>query len=393
MAIVFHEGLPGAGKSYEACVYHILPSLKNARPVLTNIEGINHEKFSELTKIPIAWVKKYLKCVYDQDVDKQKQLILEETEKDSLIVIDEIQNLFPSDRQKLSAEWMRYISEHRHEGLDIVLMGQDRRDCHAMWRRRIQRVITFNKLDGLGMENSYAWQCFNATRPEKFQRASGGRRTYKDKYFGLYESVTQGTENTDVYSDDRSNLLKTNAVKFWIPLFLIVVAWAFYSLTTFFTSDAQADEEGVTASSEQPRDIPLQTVVFDLDNQPIAELKIDSSIGQTSIETGGYQYPQQQESEQEKHAIDIFDEYASEYRLRMSAFVEFNGGLFAYIDVLDDTLHLQDRFTLDQLESLGWSIEHQPYGLIISKEDIEHIVRQWPRDDFGRVNQQTRSAL
>ena len=60
--IVFHEGLPGSGKSYEACVMHIIPALKAGRDVLTNINGINHKKFAELTGIPLPIVQKQLIC-------------------------------------------------------------------------------------------------------------------------------------------------------------------------------------------------------------------------------------------------------------------------------------------------------------------------------------------
>jgi zona occludens toxin len=54
--IIFHQGLPRSGKSYEA-VITILAELKKGRQVFTNIDGINFEKFSQLSGIPLNKLK------------------------------------------------------------------------------------------------------------------------------------------------------------------------------------------------------------------------------------------------------------------------------------------------------------------------------------------------
>jgi len=233
--IVFHEGLPGAGKSYEACVNHILPALKAGRVVVTNIEGINLDKFALLTGIPGKMLIDYLIPIYDYDVEIQKQNILAKTPKDSLLVIDEIQNLFPQDRVKLSPEWNKFISEHRHQGIDIILMGQDRRDCHAMWRRRIQRVILFLKLDAVGLSKRYRWELFEATSPEKYKKIQSGTKKYEKQYFGLYESYVQGAEHKKSYTDKRGNIFSTKAFMLYLPLFIGVLIYAGFYIKNFFT--------------------------------------------------------------------------------------------------------------------------------------------------------------
>lgn len=55
--LIFHEGLPGSGKSFEACVKHIVPALQKGRKVFAYIEGLNHEKFSEVFELPQGRVK------------------------------------------------------------------------------------------------------------------------------------------------------------------------------------------------------------------------------------------------------------------------------------------------------------------------------------------------
>lgn len=51
--LIFHEGLPGSGKSYEALVSHIIPRLKDGRTVDAYIEGLNFEKIAELAEITL----------------------------------------------------------------------------------------------------------------------------------------------------------------------------------------------------------------------------------------------------------------------------------------------------------------------------------------------------
>jgi zona occludens toxin len=66
--IIFHEGLPGSGKSYEAAINQIIPALKNGRPVYAYIEGLNHQKFSEVTGLPLERVTSLLHQVTKEEV-------------------------------------------------------------------------------------------------------------------------------------------------------------------------------------------------------------------------------------------------------------------------------------------------------------------------------------
>ncbi|MDF1693286.1 MAG: zonular occludens toxin domain-containing protein [Zhongshania sp.] len=364
--IVFHEGLPGSGKSYEACAMHILPALDRARRVVTNIEGINHAKFSELLHIPELDLKDKLICVFDHDIEQQKKLFLEYSGKDALIIIDEIQNLFPTGRQQLSTEWNRYISEHRHDGLDIVLMGQDRRDCHPMWRRRIQRVITFNKLSAVGLDKRYRWECYEATSPEKFKKVTGGNRSYDKKYFGLYQSHTEGTDNKDVYKDKRANVLNNKSIRFAVPAVIVVLYFAVSFLYDFFTPNSSVVAEIPKTSPKlvQPQREKIETV--SVPSEPA-----------------------------EPPPIDIFDKFAKSNRLRLSALVvsQDKSKFFAQIDVLDNSYHRQEVFNVQGLRDMGWQVTYRDSGLYITKQGVTHIARSWPIDKFGKVDNDTMAQL
>lgn len=377
--IVFHEGLPGSGKSYEACVLHILQALESGRRVITNIEGINHAKFSELTHIPLLELREQLVCIFeDGDLEKQKTAILEHSGKDTLVVIDEIQNLFPSERQKLSPEWNKYISEHRHDGLDIILMGQDRKDCHTMWRRRIQRIITFNKLSAVGKDNSYRWECLEATRPEKYKKVTSGVRQYKALYFGLYSSHTNGTENKSVYSDDRANIRNNKLLRWGVPLMLVMLFFAVSHLMDFFSTPAQAEN---TAKPKTYNATKLKSQANALREQQLNPQPAATSQPVQPVEPA---------------PIDIFDGYAKKYRLRLAALIttpKDDSRLYARIDVLDKSFHIQEAFTVSGLRDMGWDINYRESGLYITKEGVTHIARAWPIDKPGRVDNYTATSL
>ena len=144
----FMEGLPRAGKSYETCAYYIVPALLKGRTVVAYIEGLNHDKFAEVTGLPITIIKKLLIPITVEQVPE----IYKYAVKDSLVIIDEMQDHWPSTRQPLGPEITTFITQHGHDGLDIIGMGQDLTDIHKLWRNRCARKIIFQKLDGVGRD-------------------------------------------------------------------------------------------------------------------------------------------------------------------------------------------------------------------------------------------------
>lgn len=384
--IVFHEGLPGSGKSYEACVMHILPELIKGRAVLTNINGINHKMFSDLTGIPLPILEKYLVCISHADIDDEEQRleavkasILEKTQKDSLLVIDEIQDLHPTQRQKLPAVWSKFIASHRHEGLDIVLMGQDRRDVHPMWRRRIQRVITFNKLQAVGAANSYRWECFEAKRPEVFHSISSGVRKYEAKYFGLYKSHTDGTSNKSPYSDSRANIFKNKALHYAFGACVVLMVWAVPTLKQFFNPVAEAQAQEVQDVQPQKPQIVQATPKPIQQQQPSKNPVV----------------PAAKDSEVELPPIDVFDEFARKNRLRLTGYiVRPNGDFIARIDIINSSGHRLDEYDQVALRDLGWTLSLRKSGLHIVKNGKEYLARPWPLETVrGRVNKTTIDSL
>ncbi len=360
--IVFHEGLPGSGKSYEACVMHILPALMAGRDVITNINGINHAKFSELTGIPENVLKKMLVCISHTDCDDEEKRLklikhdfLTLTKKDSMVVIDEIQDMFPTQRQPVTPEWSKWIASHRHEGLDIVLMGQDKRDVHPIWRRRIQRLLTFNKLQAVGADSSYRWVCLEATGPEKFKQVSSGVRRYDKKYFGLYLSHTQGTENKSVYKDDRANILKNKNLQVAVIAMFGLGYWGITETMAFFQPPEKVE---VHAPVQEPvKPTPPNPA---LQHRPTAPQK-----------------PAEPAPEPERPSLDIFDKEARKGRLRLAAYVQSADKLFLRIEILDGYNRLTATYDYASLVDLGWKVENRDSGVHLYKQDQVYVARPW----------------
>ncbi|WP_052713083.1 zonular occludens toxin family protein [Pseudoalteromonas rubra] len=236
--IIFHEGLPGSGKSYEATVAHILPALKSGRRVYARLNGFNFAMCAQLIDKSEQEVRDLYIEISEDDVQKIPEIVT----NDSLVIIDEMQNFFRSGRQKLTDEMTQFIAEHRHRGIDIIGMGQALADVHTTWRRRIERKITFLKLSMVGLDNKYKWEMYQGSiNGEKgdivFHKIKSGSGKYDEKYFGLYASHQAETDNTDVYSDDRVNIFKSPAFRIYLPVFVCVVIAAIWYLVSLFSGD------------------------------------------------------------------------------------------------------------------------------------------------------------
>ncbi|TMP78583.1 MULTISPECIES: zonular occludens toxin domain-containing protein [unclassified Pseudoalteromonas] len=347
--IIFHEGLPGSGKSYEALVKHIIPSLQKGRKVYARLNGFNHEKVSELTGKTVD----ELKDLYTEITEEQVHTVYDLVENDSLLVLDELQNFFPSGRQKLSDEMTQFIAEHRHRGMDIICMGQALADCHTTWKRRIERKITFLKLSMLGMDKKYKWEMYQgsingAKGDVVFKKVKSGTDTYDSKYFGSYLSHQQTTGNTDVYSDDRVNIFKTKQFMFYIPIFIGVIAFALYYLVGFFNGDSQV--------VKQPVKEPI--------NGPVAKVESREQI-QTPIK----QKPKSAKSE------NTPVRYSSDPYENIRQTIQNNSALITYeeiykgrvVDLLlvieNSNKQILDKFTRDELLMLGYRLKKSTLGI------------------------------
>ncbi|MBE0471329.1 MAG: Zonular occludens toxin [Methyloprofundus sp.] len=390
--IIFHEGLPGSGKSYEAVVSRIIPELKKGRQVFAYIEGLNYEKFAEITEIHIEKLKGVTiqpdnlsksalqgKISYQgllhQVTKEQVPEIYNHVADNSLVIIDELQDFFPVGTKKLSEGITEFVTQHRHRGIDVIVMGQDHRDCHNLWKRRIDQLMHFVKRDALGRPNDYTWITYKANHG-KFIKLRAGKGSYDPKYFGLYASHVVGTENKDTYSDDRTNIFKSSVFKVWLPFFALVLVAALYFLYTVFNGDRQM------VKTDKPKELISHPASNDLKNSeppPLINKEQEKIIIQNV----------QQKYSEENYILNL----ANQYKPRLAALIENKKRLLAYVEFLDDSFHVHEKLNLKQLAALGWSAVRVPYGIKLYKGENSIVVTEWPIDSIGKVSRYISNSL
>lgn len=344
--IIFHEGLPGSGKSYEALVKHIIPSLEKGRKVYARLNGFNYEKVSELTGKTVQ----ELESLYTEITEEQVHTVYDIVENDSLLVLDELQNFFPSGRQKLSDEMTRFIAEHRHRGMDIVCMGQALADVHTTWKRRTERKISFLKLSMVGMDSKYKWEMYqgsiNGVKGDVvFKKIKSGVEKYDSKYFGSYLSHQLTTDNTEVYSDDRVNLFKSKQFYFYLPVFICFLIFAIYYLTSFFNGET-------SISNTKPKE-PI--------NGPV------SKVEKQQTSTTGELNQQLKEKPKPKPSTDPYQKLRDTIQNNnsMITYEEIYRGRIADLLVVVESSgkKVLDTFSRDELLMLGYRLKKTRLGI------------------------------
>ena len=360
--IIFHEGLPRSGKSYEACINQILPALQKGRKVYTNIDGINRVKFAEVSGLPLETIIELLHPITEDQIKDVQNHVPD----DCLVLLDELQDYFPAGKATLDEGITKFVTQHGHRGIDIVAMGQDHRDCHMLWKRRIDQLIVFVKRDAIGQPDSYTWTTFKQQRG-KFVKLRSGKGNYDLKYFGLYKSHLDGVKSIDAHQDDRINILKSKAFTFWIPAFIVVLFMAIYYLWSFFHSTpVKVPKTEVTIS--EPKLVEQTTKpVETIQQQPVIE-------------------PPSRIASQENEYIE---KYLSEYRPRLVALVECRETkcinkkkqevtIVASVEFVDSSNHVYEKLSIKQIEAFGYTVERTPYGLLLKRGDKRYPVTAFP---------------
>lgn len=241
--ILFHEGLPGSGKSYEALARVIAKALKDGRPVDAYIEGLDLARIAEAAELPLDQVEQLLIPMQRADVPTWYKV----ARRNALVVLDEAQNFWPTGRQRLDDAITQAVTEHRHLGQDILLMGQSHKDVHVLWRRRIDKLFVFTKADAIGLDQRYTVATFKATSAEKFERVSFTTQKYDPRWFGTYASVVDGEVQTENYKDDRANILKGRFFRLVIPATAVACIAGAFVLYDFFSPDPVDPKAGAKA--------------------------------------------------------------------------------------------------------------------------------------------------
>lgn len=361
--ITFYEGLPRSGKSFSAMRDEILPRIKTGRKVFAYLEGINHEQIAKLAGITEDRCKELLHALTREQVPE----IYKHVENDSLVVIDEIQNFFPTKRQPLESAITQFVTEHGHRGLDIVIMGQSIKDVHSLWRRRCESKIYFLKKSAFGKPNEYSATVFRVVPYKddvKYESVMTSNNTYDPAFFGTYKSHTDGTKNKETHIDPRGIIWNHPLFKRWLPitaaLTIILIA---YVWNLFNGGLEKSLIKEVKAEAEMPK-----TRIF---NPQVAAMPASVPAPE----------PEKQIAEPTPPA-DIVQELSQKNRIRLIGYWKDGAATNALIEWRDSGAGLVHSMNSRDLSGLGWNVFVNQDGTIatMQKGSVRLIATSWQID-------------
>ena len=374
--IIFHEGLPGSGKSYEAVVKHLLPAIQSGREVYAYVEGLDFQRIAEVLSIPHYRVVALLHSVSRHDVLKISSVVSD----NSLVIIDELQNFWPAGKQKLDSDVIQFVTEHRHRGIDILAMGQDVRDCHALWKRRIDQKVSFMKLNMLGVDSSYKWVVYKAVSGEKYQQVTMGVSKYDQKYFGTYKSHTSELIKVEDYKDSRAVVWNNSLIRLAVLFIIIVLVICIPYLSSIFSSDSPMIKSNsnpfpLSAPAPAPAPAPVSSTV-------ILPVSVPSSypVSSPPAVIAPVSPPD-----------DYIFSLSQKYRIRLAASIISPTRLSTcVVEFRDSSFRVQERIDSETLSYLGWTVRIVSLSLVILEKQGQSalVATSWPiTESLGQVSE------
>lgn len=378
---IFHEGLPGAGKSYEAMVKRIIKALMKGRKSFVYMYGLNHEKIAEASGVELDQVKRLVIELTTDDLKRLHEVV----EKDSLVIIDEMQNHWPAEARQMPSWLIKFVAEHRQMGLDIVGIGQllqGKGGVNALWVNRCDQKIVFEKLNVFGSSKKYRWTAYKGVhdgRRVKFVKVNSGTETYDPKYFGTYASYQDGADNTETYKDNRTNFLYSRNAKLILVGLVVIGIGVKYALGVFGKDGSL--QKGLMGKSQ-----PVTTTMTSTVTIPASGVQATPVSVQPQAPVA--QAVGTRQGTQEVLADDYVMAMTEKYRPRLAVFANSRSRAMAVIEWYDDAFRVKERLQARQLEEFGWAVVPSMYGdhVLLVKGHNRIAVTTWPLEPFGRAS-------
>jgi len=393
--IIFHEGLPGSGKSYEAMAERIIPALAQGREVVAYVEGFDFDKIAQLAGITVdrcrellhPLTREQIQTVHTDPSSGKVQRVEDHlpalARDNALVVIDEAQN-FWGNRAKLGAELTQFVTEHRHRGIDVVLMGQDLRDVHATWRRRVELKLSFLKLNGIklpkllqvltfhkiGTENGYSVTTYRHLGGDNFQRLGLSMRNYDPRYFGTYKSHVTDDTNTEVYTDKRAQVWNHPMLRYGVPLMVGAGLWGLWNAWGFFHAPGKAAAQTQTASAVPGRPASAPSPAAFVASAP-AQPKADT---RTPIE---------------RRMVDL----QGKARIRLAGLISSGDHISGVVEWVQGGNLVVERLSLDTLRSLGVGVIVTGDVVQLAAGEFRDLATSWPLEELGRMSEQRQAVI
>lgn len=205
MSVLLLTGKPGGGKSYESVAFQIYPALQQGRHVVTNlplnipefVDRLGNDIKSLITIVepnhrnnrkPFSIVDDFLDyCTEQYKVDIDGNLVA------PLFVVDECH--VPLYKRGVTRnidlisieEW---FAEHRHYGVDVVLITQHYRKLNTNIADLCEQMVVLQKNTAFGSKGTYVRKVYDSVGKRSSVLDTKIRR-YKPEYYPLYSSHTK----------------------------------------------------------------------------------------------------------------------------------------------------------------------------------------------------------
>jgi len=374
--LVFNEGMPRAGKSYDAVKSHILPALVAGRRVYARLNGLDHEKIAAYLSLPLERVQSLLVLVATADVLETFKAVNDPSAgwsipahlKDALFVVDEAHEFYVADRLPIDPPLEQFFSLHGQNGMDGVLLSQYYRRLHSSVRCRIERKNLFQKLSAVSLDGSYLVRRYHATGPERFELVTSDTCKYDKAIFPLYSGYAPGAGNAAVYKAGGATVWKRVA-KYAIFIVPAVVA-AIWLLSRFFTgSGGLVTKHAMPTASRAPTVQASAAPAHILPVVPGGGNKAGALVADI---------PETEFKRMPDPVAYVF-RLCSQVRARLAASGSLGKRDFGIIEwPMDGGGGVLDRLTFDQVRAMGVGLVVEPYGVRLYYRKTVVVVTAWP---------------
>lgn len=371
--LVFNEGVPRAGKSYDAVKNHILPTLKKGRRVFARLNGLHHERIAEHLGMPVDEIHRLLVLVDTKDVPttfmctkhpETGQWCIPDEFKDSLVVIDEVHEFYVAQRNQLPDAVENFWALLGQNGGDAVIMTQWINRVHQAVRARIERKNVFQKLTAVGLKSRYRVTYWHTTSPGKYEKVGGKTEKYDPKIYPLYHGYAVGSDNTEVYEEGGTNVWKALAFKGTI-MGVVGLLGAYVFINFFLTGGGMIPEEEVAEQGA-----PSGMVAA-----PAASSNPAPAMPGLSVKAPAAD-PLAGLSSEQRYVAAL----SEKNRIRLALTATFGDRQVGMVEWVDSSGNTVDQLSFDALVALGYRIKIASYGARLAAGDFETIATPWPRE-------------
>jgi len=249
MALLLVTGVAGTGKTLYGIQKYIIPEIKSGGIVYTNIDGLIPARIAILYNMEIFDVEKNLRPIDDL------QHFYKNIEKNSMVVLDEAQNIFNNRdwQNPANSECNSYLMEHRHYGHKLVFITPHIESLDAGIRRVAEFTYMHKSFSALGNKTTVRCAVFsqaNITKePLQFFTWHHDTRVY-DCYKSYFEEGT-------VEKKPRINPLR-NATLLFLFLFVLITGGIAIRNGSYFVNKMNRKKANVEIEKKVPSESNLR---------------------------------------------------------------------------------------------------------------------------------------